>query len=287
MTAINGLNLINQGKVRDLYDLGENLLIVTTDRISIFDVILPNPIPQKGMVLTELSEFWFDKLAEIIPNHLITTDVDKMPAEVHPFKEELQGRSMLVKKAKPLPVECIVRGYLTGSGFKDYTKTGSVCGIKLAPGLVDSDKLPETLFTPSTKAELGEHDENISFEEMKKLIGEELAEKVKAKSLEIYHRGAEIAKEKGIIIADTKFEFGIYNDELILIDEVLTPDSSRFWPMDSYKAGQAQDSYDKQYVRDFYTSIGWNKVDPPMDIPEDIIAKTTEKYLNIKKLLSE
>lgn len=286
MTPIKELNLINQGKVRDLYDLGEHFLIVTTDRISIYDVILPDPVGGKGKVLTRISEFWFNHLKSITKHHLITTNVDEMPAEVHPFKAQLEGRSMLVKKAKPLPVECIVRGYLTGSGFKDYKNTGSVCGISLPAGLEDSAKLPEVLFTPSTKADVGDHDENISFEQMKDIIGADLAEKVKQKSIEIYSAGATHALERGVIIADTKFEFGIIDDELILIDEVLTPDSSRFWPADKYEVGKVQDSFDKQYVRDYYTNAGWDKKSTPPKMPAEVAAKTTEKYLQLEKLIT-
>jgi phosphoribosylaminoimidazole-succinocarboxamide synthase len=286
MQPIKELNLINQGKVRDLYDLGESLLIVTTDRISIYDVILPDPVQDKGKVLTRISEFWFDHLSSITKHHLITTDIDQMPDVVQPFKAQLEGRSMLVKKAKPLPVECIVRGYLTGSGFKDYLKTGSVCGIPLPAGLKDSAKLPEVLFTPSTKAEIGEHDENISFEAMKNLIGAELAEKVKQKSIEIYTAGAKHALSKGIIIADTKFEFGLIDNELILIDEVLTPDSSRFWPADSYAVGKTQDSFDKQYVRDFYTNAGWDKKSKPQPMPAEVAQKTSDKYHQLEKIIT-
>ena len=275
--SLDGLNLINQGKVRDLYDLEDSLLIVTTDRISVFDVILPDPIPNKGKFLTTISKFWFDNI-NVIENHLITTDISEMPEAVQAHKAELEGRVMQVKKAKPLPVECIVRGYLTGSGFKDYKNTGEVCGIKIPDGMQDSDKLPEVLFTPSTKAEIGEHDENISFDHMKELIGEDLAEKVKAKSIEIFSKGMEIAEKKGIIIADTKFEFGMYNDELILIDEVLTPDSSRFWPADKYEPGKVQDSFDKQYVRDYYSGLGWNKKSPAPSLPQEVVEKTQEKY---------
>ncbi|MCB0278094.1 MAG: phosphoribosylaminoimidazolesuccinocarboxamide synthase [Calditrichaeota bacterium] len=285
MDTLSGLNLINRGKVRDLYDLGDYLLIVTTDRISVFDVILPNPIPDKGKVLTEISEFWFNQLEGIIEHQLITSDIDQMPDAVKAHKAVLNGRTMLVKKAKPLPVECIVRGYLTGSGYKDYKKSGQVCGIDLPAGLQDSDKLPEILFTPSTKAELGEHDENISFEQMCNLIGKEKAEYVRNKSIEIFKKGMEVAESKGIIIADTKFEFGEYDDKIILIDEVLTPDSSRFWPKDKYQPGKTQESLDKQFVRNHYESIGWNKTAPAPEIPADIIEKTREKYLAISKRL--
>lgn len=275
--SFEGLNLINQGKVRDLYDLGDSLLIVTTDRISVFDVILPDLIPNKGKILTRISKFWFDNI-DVIENQLITSDINEMPEAVKAHKADLEGRVMQVKKAQPLPVECIVRGYLTGSGFKDYTNTGEVCGIKIPEGMQDSDKLPEVLFTPSTKAELGAHDENISFEEMKKMIGDDLAEEVKAKSIEIFSKGMEIASEKGIIIADTKFEFGMYNGNLILIDEVLTPDSSRFWPADKYEPGKVQDSFDKQYVRDYYSNLGWDKKSDAPKLSEEAIDKTIEKY---------
>ena len=278
MDTLEGLKFLNRGKVRDLYDLGDSLLIVTSDRISVFDVILPDAITNKGIMLTKLSTFWFNQLSDIVENHLITSDINEMPESVQKHHDVLEGRVMQVKKAKPFPVECIVRGYLTGSGYKDYQNTGSVCGIKLVDGLVNSSKLPEIIFTPSTKAELGEHDENINFEQMIELVGEEHAQELKRLSIEVFKRGMEVAEEKGIIIADTKFEFGLYDGKIILIDEVLTPDSSRFWPKDSYAAGKNQDSFDKQYVRDFYDQLGWNKKSPAPSIPDDIKKKTSEKY---------
>lgn len=283
MDILNNLKFLNRGKVRDLYDLGDSLLIVTTDRISVFDVILPDQIPDKGKVLTQLSEFWFKSLADIVENHLITTNIDEMPEEVQQHRSALNGRVMQVKKAKPFPVECIVRGYLTGSGYKDYIANGSVCGIQLPGGLLDSSRLPEIIFTPSTKAEIGEHDENINFETMAQLIGNDYANQLKELSIRIFKRGMEIADEKGIIIADTKFEFGLYDNKVILIDEVLTPDSSRFWPKDNYEAGKSQDSFDKQYVRDYYNQLGWDKKSPAPDLPEHVREKTSEKYHSLLK----
>jgi len=272
------LKLVNRGKVRDIYDLGKHLLIVTSDRISAFDVIMDEPIPRKGIVLTQISKYWFDLMADLVPNHLVSTDVKEFPAEVHKYAEILEGRSMLVKKAEPLPVECIVRGYLSGSGWKEYRQHGSVCGISLPSGLVESDRLPEPIFTPSTKAELGDHDENIPFSRMVELIGEELAEKVRDISLAIYSKARQLAADKGIIIADTKFEFGLIDDQLIWIDEALTPDSSRFWPADSYAPGGAQPSFDKQFLRDYLETLDWGKVAPPPKLPGEIVAKTGEKY---------
>jgi len=280
------LNLVNRGKVRDIYDLGEHLLIVTSDRISAFDVIMDEGIPQKGYVLTQISRFWFEQMADLIPNHLISTEVDDFPAITHQYREQLEGRSMLTKKAQPLPVECIVRGYLSGSGWKEYQKLGSVCSIPLPEGLVQSDKLPETLFTPSTKAELGEHDENISFEETVKLCGRDISEQVRDISIKIYERAREFADTKGLIIADTKFEFGIFNDQLIWIDEALTPDSSRFWPKDTYQPGQAQPSFDKQFLRDYLETLDWGKQAPAPKLPEEIVRKTGEKYLEALKRLT-
>ncbi len=280
------LNLINRGKVRDIYDLGEHLLIVTTDRISAFDVIMNEGIPQKGYVLTQISKFWFEQMADLIPNHLISTEVDDFPAITHQYRDQLEGRSMLTKKASPLPVECIVRGYISGSGWKEYQQQGSVCSIPLPAGLVQSDKLPQTLFTPSTKADLGEHDENISFEKAVELCGKEIAEQVRDISITIYERARDLADTKGIIIADTKFEFGIYNDELIWIDEALTPDSSRFWPKDQYQPGGAQPSFDKQFLRDYLETLDWGKVAPAPDLPEEIVRKTGEKYLEALKRLT-
>jgi len=272
------LKLSGRGKVRDIYDLGDNLLIVTTDRISAFDVIMNEGIPDKGYVLTQISAFWFRQMEDIIPNHIISTEVKDFPAECQKYADQLEGRSMLVKKAKPLPVECIVRGYLSGSGWKDYKATGHVCGIPLPAGLLESDKLKEPLFTPSTKAELGDHDENISFEETVNLIGREMAEKISATTIAIYKRARDIADTKGIIIADTKFEYGICNGELIIIDECLTPDSSRFWPKDSYKPGGPQASFDKQFLRDYLETLDWGKCAPPPPLPEEIVRKTAEKY---------
>lgn len=283
-TDFKGLGPVKRGKVRDVYDLGKNLLIVSTDRISAFDVILPNGIPQKGFVLNQLSKFWFEKTSDIIPNHLITSDVSQFPGICSPYLELLKGRSMLVKKARPLPVECIVRGYLSGSGWKEYQKTGMVCNIPLPPGLSESSRLGEPLFTPSTKAEIGEHDENITFEKMQETVGLELAMRVKAVSISLYKKAAEIALEKGIIIADTKFEFGMAEGRLILIDEALTPDSSRFWPLDKYRPGKGQESYDKQFVRDYLLSIKWETLPEMPSLPKDVVKKTSEIYLKAYNL---
>ncbi len=280
------LKLVNQGKVRDIYDLGEHLLIVTSDRISAFDVIMQEGIPQKGYVLTQISKFWFEKMKDLIPNHLISTEVNDFPAITHQYRDQLEGRSMLTKKASPLPVECIVRGYISGSGWKEYQQQGSVCGIQLPAGLVQSDKLPETLFTPSTKAELGEHDENISFAQAAKLCGQEIAEQVRDISIKIYERARELADTKGIIIADTKFEFGMLDGQLIWIDEAMTPDSSRFWPKDQYQPGGAQPSFDKQFLRDYLETLDWNKTAPAPKLPAEIIQKTSEKYLEALKQLT-
>ncbi len=280
------LKLLNRGKVRDIYDLGEHLLIVASDRISAFDVIMNEGIPQKGYVLTQISKFWFEQMADLVPNHLVATEVDNFPAITHQYRDQLEGRSMLTKKAQPLPVECIVRGYLSGSGWKEYQKHGSVCSIPLPDGLVQSDKLPETLFTPSTKAELGEHDENISFEETVKLCGREIAEQVRDISITIYERARAYADTKGLIIADTKFEFGLLDDQLIWIDEALTPDSSRFWPKDLYQPGQPQPSFDKQFLRDYLETLDWGKQAPAPDLPAEIVRKTGEKYLEALKRLT-
>lgn len=277
-TDLKGLKLVNRGKVRDLYDLGEVLLIVATDRISAFDVIMPNPIPGKGEVLTTLSEFWFRQMTDIIGNHLVTTDVEKFPAECKPHRDVLKGRSMLVKKANPLPVECIVRGYISGSAWKDYTSGKPVSGIRLPAGLKESSKLPEPIFTPSTKAPEGEHDMPISQEEMARIVGKELTERIIEVSLAIYKRADAIANSVGIIIADTKMEFGMMGGELILIDEVLTPDSSRFWPRDDYAEGRGQKSYDKQFLRDYLLSLKWDQKPPAPELPADIIEKTRQKY---------
>ena len=278
-TDFQDLNLIKRGKVRDIYDLGENLLMVATDRISAFDVVMPDPVPDKGIILTQISLYWFEIMKSIIENHVVSANVNDYPAVCQPYAETLRSRSMLVKKTEPLSIECVVRGYISGSGWKSYQETGSVCGINLPEALRESDKLPEPIFTPSTKEELGAHDINIDFAEAEKRIGKDLASKVSDLSLAIYKKGSEMAAEKEIIIADTKFEFGLLGDELILIDEVLTPDSSRFWPKDTYQPGGSQQSFDKQYVRDHLLSVKWNKQPPAPLLPEDIIRNTRKKYL--------
>ena len=277
-TDLKGLKLVSRGKVRDIYDLGEHLLIVATDRISAFDVIMPNPIPGKGEVLTMLSEFWFRQMTDIIGNHLVTTDVEKFPADCRPHWDVLRGRSMLVKKAKPLPVECIVRGYISGSAWKDYTSGKPISGVRLPAGMKESSKLTEPIFTPSTKAPEGEHDMPISREEMARIIGKEQTDRIIEVSLVIYKRAVVIANSVGIIIADTKMEFGMMGGELILIDEVLTPDSSRFWPRDDYAEGRGQKSYDKQFLRDYLLSLKWDQKPPAPELPADIIEKTRQKY---------
>ena len=267
-----------QGKVRDLYDLGDKLLLVASDRISAFDYILEDEIPYKGQVLTQLSCFWFDLLSDVVDNHLISADVADLPEQFKPYSDYLAGRFMLVKKANMFPIECIVRGYLTGSGLKDYQATGAVCGIKLPEGLVNSSKLPEAIFTPSTKAEIGDHDENISYERCAEIIGEEDAAAIRDLTLAVYNRAADHARERGIIIADTKFEFGVVDGKIILGDEVLTPDSSRFWSADIYKVGEEQPSFDKQFVRN-WLNANWDRTGNPPRLPEDIIKKTSEKYI--------
>jgi len=275
---------VRRGKVRDIYDLGDQLLLVSTDRISAFDFVLPTGIPDKGRVLTQTSSFWFDYLKA--PNHLISTDVTDfdLPEDVDP--KPFDGRSMLVRKTQVVPIECVVRGYLSGSGWKEYQQSGTVCGIQLPAGLKESDRLPEPIFAPATKAEQGEHDENISFDRMAELVSSPLAEELRRRSLEIYGRGAEYALTRGIIIADTKFEFGQVEDEIILIDEVLTPDSSRFWPADRYQPGQSQPSFDKQFVRDWLLSSDWDRESTPPALPEDIVAKTREKYIEAYEQLT-
>lgn len=285
-TDLKDLKLVNKGKVRDIYDCGDTLLIITTDRISAFDVILPEGIPLKGQVLTQTSAFWFEIMKDTIPHHLISMDIGDFPPDCKKHKSSLTGRTMLVKKAKPLPVECVVRGYLAGSGWKEYQQTGSICGIPLQAGLQESSLIGEPIFTPATKAELGEHDENITFEKMKEMIGEELAEQAREVSLSLYKKGSEMAREKGIIICDTKFEFGLVNGELILIDEVLTPDSSRFWPEDEYEPGRAQNSFDKQFVRDYLLTLTWDKSPPAPHLPEEIVQKTSERYLEAFRRLT-
>lgn len=274
---IPGVSLVKQGKVRDLYDLGEDLLLVASDRLSAFDVILPTPIPGKGAVLTGLSKFWFQRFEGLLPNHLSPRPLSEAIRDER-LLAELEPRAMRVRKAAPLPVEAIVRGYLSGSGWNEYRKSGSVCGIPLPAGLRESDRLPEPLFTPSTKAEVGQHDENIDFAETERLLGPELAAQVKAMSLRIYREGAQYAQSRGIIIADTKFEFGLLDGKLILIDEVLTPDSSRFWPQDQYRPGQGQPSYDKQYVRDWLLASGWDKTPPGPELPAEVVRNTAVKY---------
>ena len=280
------LNLITRGKVRDIYDLGEHLLIVASDRISAFDVIMDEGIPQKGYVLTQISKFWFEQMTDLIPHHLISTEVDDFPEITHQYRDQLEGRSMLTKKAQPLPVECIVRGYLSGSGWKEYQQLGSLCSIPLPTGLVQSDKLPKTLFTPSTKAELGEHDENISFAQTVELCGQEISEQLSDVSIKIYERARDLADTKGLIIADTKFEFGMLDGQLIWIDEALTPDSSRFWPKDQYQPGGPQPSFDKQFLRDYLETLDWGKQAPAPKLPEEILRKTGEKYLEALKRLT-
>lgn len=280
------LKLVNRGKVRDIYDLGEHLLIVASDRISAFDVIMDEGIPQKGYVLTQISKFWFERMADLVPHHLIATEINDFPAITHQYRDQLEGRSMLTKKAQPLPLECIVRGYLSGSGWKEYQQQGSLCSIPLPQGLIQSDKLPETLFTPSTKAELGTHDENISFARAVELCGQTLVEQVRDISIAIYERARNLADGKGIIIADTKFEFGLLDDQLIWIDEALTPDSSRFWPKNQYRPGSAQPSFDKQFLRDYLETLDWGKQAPPPKLPQDIVTRTSEKYLEALKLLT-
>ena len=282
-TNFPGLTLLSRGKVRDLYQIDDDLLLVATDRLSAFDVVLPTPIPDKGRVLTQLSLFWFEKLSDIVPNHVLSAT--EFPAQTRGFREQLAGRSMLCRKTNPIPIECVVRGYLAGSGWKDYRATGKVCGIPLPSGLRESERLPAPIFTPSTKASAG-HDENISFDETVARIGGEQAEKLRALSLEIYRRAAAYAEPRGILLADTKFEFGLVNNELIWIDEALTPDSSRFWPADGYAAGRPQPSFDKQYVRDYLERIGWNKVPPGPELPPEVVTGTRDKYRQAYLLLT-
>ena len=285
-TNISGLTPPKRGKVRDIYDLGDKLLIVATDRISAFDVVLPNAVPEKGRVLTQISKYWFARTASIVKNHVLSTDLQDFPDVCRQHKGMLEGRSMLVKKSKPLPIECIIRGYLTGSGLKEYKATGSVSGIKLPSGLVEASRLPEPIFTPSTKAEVGEHDENIDYATVIRLVGKETAEAVKTYALAVYQKACEIAESKGIIIADTKLEFGIYDNDVILIDEVLTPDSSRFWPKNDYQEGVVQKSFDKQFVRDYLLALNWNQRPPAPVLPDDVVKRTSDKYLEVLKLLT-
>lgn len=285
-TEMPDVGIPRRGKVRDIYDLGEHLLLIASDRISAFDVVLPNGIPGKGRVLTQISIFWFRQMEGIVKNHIVATDVDDFPPKLRKYKDTLEGRSMLVKKATPMPVECIVRGYLSGSGWKEYQEKGTICGIGLPHGLVESSRLDQPIFTPSTKAEEG-HDINISFEETEKIVGKESAQKLNEMSLRIYSKARDIAEKKGIIIADTKFEFGLYHNQLMLIDEVLTPDSSRFWSARGYKPGRAQDSYDKQIVRDYLLTLDWDKTAPGPVLPPEIVSKTVERYREIMEILTK
>jgi phosphoribosylaminoimidazole-succinocarboxamide synthase len=279
-----GIKKLRSGKVREVFDLGETLLFVATDRISAFDVILPDQIPHKGAVLNQISEFWFNHF-DNIQNHLVTADFEMFPNELHPFREQLVGRSMIVKKTTPLPVECVVRGYLAGSGWKEYQESKNVCGIELPAGLKQASQLPKPIFTPATKAEQG-HDENINMKRCAQILGNEMADRVKMLSLEIYSRGCDYAEQRGIIVADTKFEFGTIDGELLLIDECLTPDSSRFWPKDQYAVGQSPPSFDKQFVRDYLETLDWNKTPPPPRLPKDVIEKTSAKYLEAFRRLT-
>ena len=286
-TNFSGLKLVNRGKVRDIYDFGDALLIVASDRLSAYDVIMGEGIPFKGKVLTQISDYWFEQMKDVIPNHLISTIVYDFPSVCKPYWGDLEQRSMYVKKTKPLAIECVVRGYLSGSGWKEYKEHQSVCGIALPAGLTESDRLPEPIFTPATKEDVGKHDENIDFARAASIVGKDVAERVRDVSIEIYSRAAAIAEQKGIIIADTKMEFGIDDKgELILIDELLTPDSSRFWPKDKYKPGKGQESFDKQFVRDYLDSIGFNRKPPAPRLPEDVIFKTSSLYLEALKRLS-
>ncbi len=276
-TELEGVRLFARGKVRDVYDLDDRLLIVATDRISAYDCVMPNGIPEKGEILTAMSLFWFGLTRDIVPNHLITADVGRYPEALRRFGDQLKGRSMLVRKAKRIDIECVVRGYLSGSGWREYRKTGMVCGLRLPEGLRESDRLPEPIFTPATKADSG-HDENISFEQTAKLVGEDLARRLREVSIAVYRKARDYADGRGILIADTKFEFGLIDGEVALIDEVLSPDSSRFWPKDRYEPGRPQDSFDKQLVRDYLDTLDWDKTPPAPALPEEIVRRTTEKY---------
>ena len=285
-TECSELKLVNRGKVRDIYDMGDSLLMISTDRLSAFDVVMNEGIPEKGRVLTRMTEFWLKQLSDIVPNHLITSDVSQYPQVCRQYADMLEGRSMLVKKAEPLMAECIVRGYISGSGWIDYQKNGSVCGIALRPGLLESDVLPRPLFTPSTKAELGAHDENISYERMCEVVGADVGTQIRDLTIAIYTRARDIAEARGIIIADTKLEFGMCDGRIILIDEVLTPDSSRFWPRDDYAPGRGQKSFDKQFVRDYLNTLDWGKKPPAPPLPADIIASTSAKYIEAYERLT-
>ena len=284
-TELPGVTLKARGKVRDIYDVGDRLLIVATDRLSAFDYLLPDPIPDKGKVLNQISLFWFDRFADLIPNHIVASDVGEFPEPLRDHAAQLEGRSVLVRRLEMLPVECVARGYLAGSGWKEYREHGTVCGMRLPDGLEESSALPEPIFTPSTKAHDG-HDENIPFSEVQRLIGNELGATIRDKTLALYGAGADYARDRGIIIADTKFEFGMDGDELVLADEVLTPDSSRFWPVERYEAGRGQPSFDKQYVRDWLESSGWNKRPPVPTLPAEIVQGTRARYLEIYRILT-
>jgi phosphoribosylaminoimidazole-succinocarboxamide synthase len=285
-TNLPGVNLHARGKVRDIYDLGEHYLIVATDRLSAFDVVLPTPIPDKGKVLTYMSGFWFRRFKNLVPSHLVSTRVEDFPHPLHLHRDQLRGRSMLVKKAKVFPVECVARGYITGSALKDYMATGKVCGIALPPGLRDADRLPEPIFTPSTKAQSG-HDQNISEEEAARMIGADNIRELKRLTLLLYSEGVEYARGRGIIICDTKFEFGVIDGRIAIVDEMLTPDSSRFWPADQYAPGRPQPSYDKQFVRDYLERIAWNKQPPAPELPADIVAATSARYREALRILTD
>ncbi len=286
VAELSGLRPDSQGKVRDLYDLGDRLLLVASDRISAFDFVLPDAIPYKGELLTKLSLFWFELLGDVVPNHFLSADVADLPSEFAPHADYLRGRFMLVKRAEVFPVECIVRGYLAGSGLKEYQRQGTVCGIPLPAGLVDSSRLDEPIFTPSTKAEIGDHDENISFERMVEIVGEEAATELRDKTIAVYSKAREHAASRGIIIADTKFEFGLIDGAITLVDEILTPDSSRFWPAESYEPGRSQDSFDKQYVRDWLEASGWDKTPPPPALPTEVVEATSAKYIQAYELIT-
>jgi phosphoribosylaminoimidazole-succinocarboxamide synthase len=285
-TEFEDLQLFARGKVRDLYAVGDLLLMVATDRISAFDYVLATGIPGKGRVLTQISLFWFEYLSILVPNHLVTAEVEKYPAQLRPYEEELRDRSMLVNRARMFPAECVVRGYLSGSGWKDYKQTGQISGIALPPGMRESERLPEPIFTPATKSMSGEHDENISFDQMVARVGGNHAEELRRLSLAIYAKASAHALERGLILADTKFEFGLTAKGIVLADEVLTPDSSRFWPNEGYRPGAAQPSFDKQFVRDYLEAVGWNKQPPAPELPEDVVRKTQEKYEQALNLLT-
>lgn len=285
-TSLPPLTLAGRGKVRDVYEIEDMLLIVSTDRLSAFDVVLPDPIPFKGKVLNNLSLFWMRRTEDLVPNHLVTSDVSQYPEVCRKFSSALEGRSMLVKKARTFPVECVARGYIIGSGWKDYQVTGGICGIPLPQGLVQAQKLPEPVFTPSTKAEIGDHDENITFNKVVDLVGEDAARWLRDKTLELYLHGSRWAEERGVIIADTKFEFGLVDEVPTLVDEVLTPDSSRFWPMAEYRTGMSPPSLDKQFVRDYLEGLNWDKKPPAPSLPQEIITRTTEKYLELYRIIT-